>query len=155
MHGSFSQLKRGESIPLNKRELIQEAFKFASGVLVGKLTDKEDYFRKWEESNQRLSEGTEEIISKQAATQAQAQKRERGETIRSSKPSYAVKYQRAMEDALRNSPCRGCAAIALSGLVSHEIFLEMGKQGKSRENFSEKEVEEIKSRVEERYKEYL
>lgn len=66
-----------------------------------------------------------------------------------------AKYRQNMEQALINAPCKGCKALALSGLTSVEIYQEMSQEGKSRSDFSDKDVEEIKKRVEERYKEHL
>jgi len=64
------------------------------------------------------------------------------------------KYKFHLEQALINSPCAGCKILVKSGLVAVNIYEEMVKSGKTREEFTDEEIEKIKKEVEEKYEDY-
>lgn len=96
--------------------------------------------------------GEMELAKAKAKQESEVREGEGNESIVDTK---IEKYRQNMEQALINAPCKGCKAVALSGLTSVEIYQEMSQEGKSKSDFSDKDIEEIKKRVEERYKEHL
>lgn len=70
-------------------------------------------------------------------------------------PSYVDgkigKYKYHLEQALINSPCAGCKALTTAALVGVNIYEEMVKSGKTRDEFTDEEIERIRREVEARY----
>lgn len=61
------------------------------------------------------------------------------------------RYQKSLEEALRNAPCAGCRRLVLSCLTGHAIFQAMTASGKNRDEISDADIEHIKREVEQKY----
>lgn len=62
-----------------------------------------------------------------------------------------AKYKFHLEQALLNSPCAGCKALTKAALTGVSIYEEMTRLDKTREEFTDEEIEKIKDKIEKQY----
>ena len=60
-------------------------------------------------------------------------------------------YTFHLQEALKFSPCPGCRALIISALVGVEIYKMMEQEGRTREDFTDEEIQRIKQTIEEKY----
>lgn len=60
-------------------------------------------------------------------------------------------YTYHLEQALKFAPCPGCRNLVISALVGVEIYKMMERDGKTREDFTDQEIQKIKREIEQRY----
>ncbi|MFH0904245.1 MAG: hypothetical protein V1854_03545 [Methanobacteriota archaeon] len=60
-------------------------------------------------------------------------------------------YTFHLQEALKYAPCPGCRQLVISALVGVEIYKMMEQEGRTREEFTEEEIQKIKREIEEKY----
>ncbi len=60
-------------------------------------------------------------------------------------------YTFHLQEALKSAPCPGCRQLVISALVGVEIYKMMEQEGRSREEFTDDEIQKIKREIEEKY----
>ncbi len=61
------------------------------------------------------------------------------------------RYTYHLQEALKNAPCSGCRQLVISALVGVEIYKMMEQEGRTREDFTDEEIQRIKQEIEEKY----
>lgn len=61
------------------------------------------------------------------------------------------KYTYHLQEALKFSPCPGCRQLIISALVGVEIYKMMEQEGRTREEFTDEEIQKIKREIEQKY----
>ena len=60
-------------------------------------------------------------------------------------------YTHHLEMALKYAPCPGCRNLVVSALVGVEIYKMMEQEGRTREEFTDDEIQRIKREIEQKY----
>ena len=60
------------------------------------------------------------------------------------------RYTFHLQEALKNAPCPGCRQLVISALVGVEIYKMMEQEGRTREEFTDEEIQKIKREIEQK-----